>query len=334
MAFQYQLADAKRDPAIQAVAGACPNSADFINLVNMATRRLWKRGNFFETEWLLDLCVDSCVITWPRIVATVLGVRFSDRQPSQMRNSWWNIIGPWHCGCGEWCSNLLIKDINTGPTNREIADNTGKLIRYYITKDADVGKTITLYGRKYGNEPLQEKDSNGNWQMGLTITAAKPFATTTVLVTKIESVVRQATSGTARLYEYNATTDTLIDLATYWPNETNPRYRRSKVENWASIPICEDDNGRKNRHLQALIKLNYEPLVNDNDFLLIDDFDALALAIQAVKLEQANNVAESEAMWTKAIRELNFMDRNKNPGFKTSIRNLSMGSTRIITNPI
>lgn len=329
-----QLLDAKSSYEIKSVAGACPESSDFVSLVNAVTRRLMKRGNFFETEVLVRFCIYDCYVVWPSFVGTVLGVRFSKRNQSPIRNSWWSIIGPYGCG-NAWTSNVTIRDGNTVPTHNQVTGSEGKLIRYYVEKNPqDIGKTITIYGTKFGGGPLQEQVA-GVWRPGITITSAAPFATSTVLVTKITSVVRQATQGVTRLYEYNATDDELRDLAVYYPNETHPRMRSSVVENICAIPYCEDDNGRKFRTLEALVKLQFVDYVNDYDFLFIDDFDALALGIQAIKLEQANATAEAEAKWIQAIREMNYGTRDKQPELQTAIRlNVWGDGSRALVNPI
>lgn len=332
--LQYQLADAKNDLGIKAAAGACSSSADFLHLVNSVTRRLLKRGNFFETEIVLRICVHGCRIVYPSIVSTVLGLRFcGTREQMPIHNKWWSIVGPRNCNA-QWSSNIGVRDSNTVPTYREISGNTGKLIRYYVVKNEDIGKTITLYGQKYGGQPLQTKVGDV-WEMGETVTAANPFGTSASLVTKIDSVVRQPTQGLAYLYEYDAATDQLRDLAVYYPNETNPRFRSSVIENVCSVPFCSDENGVKTARVDALVKLEYQPLVNDWDFLLIDNLDAIALGMQAIKLEQAYDMAGAEAMWNAAILELNMEDRNKNPDLQTSITcNVFGDGSPALMNPI
>ncbi len=176
---------------------------------------------------------------------------------------------------------------------------------------------------------------DGAWRQGLTLAAAAPFGTTTKLVTKITSVTREASSGLMYLYEYDATTDLLRDLALYEPNETSPRYRTSMLDSMCSVPFCTDANGVKTAHVEALVKLDYRPLVNDNDFMLYDDLDAIALGIQAVKLEQANDHAGAEAKWMQAIREANYSTRDKQPELQTSIRlNVWGDGSPVLLNPI
>lgn len=332
MPYKFQLSDAKASYEIQSVAGACSNSAEFLALVNTVIRRLMRRGNFHELEWIVRVCISSCNVVWPEFVGTVLAMRFCRDNQSPMHNKWYSVIGTGNCG--GFGPGISVREGNTSPTYNQISGNTGKLIRYYPIKNADIGKTITLYGKQYGGQPLMEF-VDGVWRQGLTLTAAAPFGTTTVLVTEITSVVRQASQGPLYLYEYDAATDTLRDLAIYSPNETNPRWRTSIIDGSCSIPFCTDANGAKTARVDALVKLEYKPMVNDWDFMLVDNYDAIALGIQAIKLEQANQMDEALKMWMAAIAEMNCETRDKQPDLQTSIRSNIWGDgSYALMNPI
>jgi hypothetical protein len=332
VAYKFQLADAKAS-TLKNIAGVCPSSQAFVDLVNEAQRRLLKRGNWFGTEWLVQLCVQSCVITWPRYVGTVLGVRFCSGVPAELFNHWFSFIGP-HASHRGWHSDITIQDLNPAPCFSDISGTTGKLVRYHVVKNNDVGKKITLYGKQYGAQPLQEKVS-GIWVDGVTLTAASPFVSTSQMVTKITSITREATEGMAYLYEYDPVTNVLRDLSVFEPNETNPQYRRSHCIGFPRIThTCDNDpNELRYRRVEALVKLAFIPLKNDRDFLIIDDFDALKLACQSIKAEEGNNDSVAEAKMLKAVRELNFADRDAMPDNQTPVRVIAVDGRRI-TNPM
>lgn len=339
-AYRSQLQDARNDIGIKNVAGKCANSAEFSDLINRVTRRLLKRGAWWGSEVVVKLCVYGCDIVWPRYVGTVMGIRTCCGGQMEIKNNWYSILGPHHGHSIGWHSDLHMTDNGTAPCYSEISGNTGKFIRYHIVKNEDVGKTITFFGKQYGAQPLQEL-VNGVWQMGQTLIAVPPVAPpavsytqTTTLVTKIEEVTRQATQGMTYLYEVDPTTGLLRDLAVYEPNETNPQYRRSTIHGINALPSYTDSYGRKVRTIEALVKLEFVPVVNDRDFLLVDDFDALAMGIKALRLEEADDAQNAEIYFTKAIRELNFESRNRNPGSQFVVKSNVMGSSRTICNPI
>jgi len=329
--YKFQLSDAQANTSLVTASGVTSTSPQFISYVNEATRRLLRRGNWFDTEWEASFCVSGNVIAWPSWVGSVNGVRFGKSKPGQLFNNNYSFVGPHHRHSG-FHSDATVIDANPGPCQNEVTGTTGKYIRYYVVNNADIGKTITIYGSQYGDQPLQQT-VNGVVQMGNTIAAAAPYGTNGTLVTSIDSIVRQPTTGMAYLYEYDPVAGTIRDLASFEPNETNPRVRRSFIQNAPYNPCGPDANGIYWTTVIALVKLAYRPLVNSWDFLLIDNFDALKLMIQAIKAEESNDDQTAEIKIAKAIRELNFELREKNADDQMAVRvNAVMG--RRIYNPI
>lgn len=348
-AYRLQLSDARNATEIKNIAGKCSNSEQFANLVNVVTRRLLKRGAWWGTDAVVRLCAFSCEIVWPNFVGTILGVRTCAGQMN-LKNNWYAIMGPSTCyadwGGSNWGAmgsgygyggnvKAVGFDSGTSCTQNAITGNTGKFLRYHIVNSEDVGKTITFYGKQYGAQPLQEK-VNGVTEMGLTLTAvAGPNdAQTSVLVTQLGQITRERTVGMTYLYEFDPATGLLRMLSVFQPNETNPQYRKTTIQNFGTIPFSEDANGVKSWNIEALVKLEYVPAANDRDFLLIDDLDALKLGIQALQFEDAHDYANAEITWKLAIRELNYESRSKQPGNQLVIRSRVMGSNRTVSNPI
>lgn len=346
-AYQYTLGDARASKRIKDVARDCSSSTDFADKINSVTRMLMKRGNWWETEVLVRLCVKGCKIVWPKYVGTVTGVRFCCFGQMQIQNGWYGILGPMGSsgtyaagygaysgiGFGGWLAPTMF-DKDTSPVHTQITGNTGHFVRYNVVKANDYGKTIRIYGTKYGGQPLQELDANGVWQMGITLTAVFPYAQSTDLITRIDQVVREQTEGMTYLYQYDQVTTQQLQLAVYEPNETNPQYRQSMVTGFNQIRNGEDANGQKIWTLDAMVKLAFYPVTNDRDFLFIGDYDALAFGIQALNFDNDNDAQNSEAYFTKAIRELNFESRDKNPAQSFVVQARFMGRQTVVSNPI
>jgi hypothetical protein len=325
MAFKLQVADVRQDPGIIDVSGVCHDSTKFRDQVDTVIRQLLKRGGWFGTQVLTKFCIHNCSITLPRHVGTLLATRFCNAGFAPIHNNWYAIVGP---SSGVWnmvdyAGGLSLRDDGLAPTYRDVIGNDGKQIAYHVVKRADVGKQITIYGFQAGGQPLQTKQADGTWKMGVTITAQPAGgvslpAMTTQLVTKITSVVREQSEGMAYLYQYDATNG-LIDMAEYQPTETNPQYRRTKILNSCGLGHV-DDYDRRVMQMEAMVKLEYIKLVNEWDFLIIDDLDAIRYGIQALKAETAGDADQAEIFWAKAIRELNFTDRDKTPYNQISVR--------------
>ena len=334
MAYQFTLLDAKNRGAFRAISGVSSNSAKFIDLVNEAQSRLIKRGDFFGMVQTMQLLFQGCVVSWPREVGTILGVR-KGHGSFQIQNQWYSFTGSWrqHHSC--YHGDVTFEDLEPAPVYNEIFNApNGMQIRYYVTNPNDLVKKITLFGFKYGGQPLQESVA-GATVNGLTLTAGTPWVSTSEYVTQISSITREATQGMAYLYQYNPANGMLVDLAVFQPDDTNPRFRRSIVRNF-SMRFCkpEDDPTKpKFNSIEALVKLKFIPVANDRDFLLVDDLDALKFMIQAITAEEANDHQTAETLITKAIRELNFSDREKTPDNMTPVMVQCLSGTRGIHNP-
>ena len=316
MTFTLQLRDVRNSLAIKSVAGVCTDSPEFLALVNEVVQRLLLRGGLWNTEFLLRVCIYNSCITWPRIVGTVLGVR-SCCGDHQMRNNWYSIIGPRDC---QWSSSYTISDQNTAATYNDISGSEGKYIRLYPTKREDVGKTVTLFGIDPGSQPLQQK-INGVWQRGITLTLQIPFVQSAVLVQRIDSVVKEVTQANVLAYEYESSTGYQRDIALWEPTETHPEYRRSKVHGYCQIPTgCSESNGVTLKTIEALVKLNFYDVVNDEDFMPIGNIYALKQGLQALRLEEANQDAQAGQKWLSAVDQLNMELRSRIPGQQTMIR--------------
>ena len=324
--FQKTLQDAMNYGPFAAIAGVPTSSPQFADLLNEATRRLLRRGDWFDTDFQLNLCVSGTIIAWPRCVGAIRGVRFAGNhhhRAASLFNNWFSFIRP---EIGSWGGRhgwAVIEDMNRAPTANDITGTTGKNLRYYTALAADNGKTITFFGNQYGAQPLQEQQvvgsQSGQTVNGMTLTAAAPYATNGVLVTNIDAITRQATQGPAYLYEYDPVANTLRDLAFFEPGDTNPRFRRSRIVSKSATCSAPDANGICWTSIEALVKVEFVPVVNPRDFLMIDNFDALKFMIQAINCEEADDEQTAEVKITKAIRELNFELRNKNLDGQTSV---------------
>lgn len=337
MAYELQLGDLRNDSGIRDVSGVCHDSQKFRDQINTVTERLMEMGGWWGTEVLMKICFTGCRIVWPKQVGTVLGVRGCRGGSVPIKNNHWAIWGYMPggcCGMDTFRGNAVMYDDGTSPVQQEIVGNDGRYIRLHIVKATDVGKTVKIFGFQYGNQPLQELDSDGNWQMGITLTAALADVQTSVLVTKITDLVFDRTQGRKWLYQVHPTSGDLMNVGMYEPEETSAAYRVSRVQNVASLGGYKDDNDRCIRQAEALVKLEFVPAMDDNDFVMLDNLAAIELGIAALRAERSNDDVLAETKWVKAIRELNRQIRNKNPSLQTVIRTNDLSSCGVFYSPI
>jgi hypothetical protein len=300
--------------------------------VNEAQRRLLRRGDWYGTDVLVEFRVHNRCITWPRQVGTILGVNMGRHGDGKnVQNNWYSILHhgfSHHHGCHE---QGILQDIGTGTTYRDITGCPGSYIYAWAQKREDWGKTVTIYGRDTNLQPLMEK-VNGQWQAGNTLTlggtiAGQYVSSPTMVVNPLTSVTKEVTQGNVILYSYDPTVATVpgFDIAQYEPGETNPQYRKSRIGDHAffrnvSTPISGGTTGEPHCHkITALVKLAFIPIVSCNDFLMIDNLDALSLMIEALRFEKAKDSASKAEKEAEAIKELNMELRDKFPNGATVV---------------
>jgi hypothetical protein len=301
------------------IAGVCATSPDFAGYVNQATRQLMRRGNFFGTVQPMRGCVYDNCITWPRQVGTVLAVNQNGHY-TELSNRWYQFM-PWAgvdlcsfgLGPGHWHQFRETTFDGTTPVFNPIPFGLSRYILAFPSVQADIGKTITLFGKDSNGQTVMQKMTDGTWQEGITLTLALPYTQTPMLFQKITRVVKDVTQGVVRLYQWDGVTlnpdgsANLSDCALYDPSETSPDYQHSRMSG------CRNSNCPTGFQITALVKLAFFPVVNDNDLVLIENQDALAIFIQSIKYREKGDAARAVQWERDAFRELNYQMRDMFP---------------------
>ena len=307
---------AAKESRLKRIAGVCTDNAEFKALLNDATRMLMNRGSWWATVQPLQGCVYNNCITWNRYVGTVLAVNVGC-QTGHLSNHWYEFM-PMEagmvshyraCNCG---GTINVVADGMSPVYRQIECNQEMYIRAYIDRNTDVGKTITLFGINNNGQPIRSLRDDGTYQDGVILTFAKPYVSTSFPVRKITKVIKDTTDGNITLWQYDATNDVLLDMATYEPGETAPSYRHSKIMGYRAGCNCSGTCGGLTR-IQALVKLEFVPVVYDTDLVLIENVDALATAMQSIKASDAYDPKTAEAEMARAVHELNLELSNRFP---------------------
>ncbi len=146
---------------------------------------------------------------------------------------------------------------------------------------------------------------------------ALPFVSTTKRYREITRVVRDKTSFPGRLYYYDPDNNVLRDCAVYDPTDTAPDFRFTKIPGLASSRTTSCANG--SRQVSALAKLQFIPVENDNDLVLISNLDAIGNMIQGIRKSDGGDSAGGELDVRRAVLEMNLELRNKFPESQSPI---------------
>lgn len=322
------------------IIGVCPTSPQFVDLVNEAVSRLMTYGDWWATTAKARVCVSRNCVAWPRWVGTILAINWGGHN-RPIQNGWYDFIpvSSNDCLCyGRWKSNLTIVDDGLTPVFNNVPCGSSNYIRAYTRLQADVGQTVHLFGIDENGQTVMSKDASDQWYEGEILTLATPYVQSAIKYREVTRVIKSETTGPIDLYQYDSSTDLLLDMAHYEPSETNPMYRHSTVRGgfYGSITgnCCTSSTGTTARKVEILAKVQHIPAIQDTDTIQIDNIPALKLMIQAVRLEEAGDDDGSMKKQTLAIKELNRQLRNKLPLDQIPIYWESNGTARPVLHGI
>lgn len=324
------LKEAKQS-TLSDVASACSSSEKFVEYVNQAARQLLARGNWMNSIQKIRICSYTGCIVWPRWVELPLAVMACGSNIT-LKGNWFEFMpvdggdlravawqfgpsGGAALGGAPGFSAIAAVNQTYTPVHREIVGRDGMYLRAYVTRNADVGKTMTVFGTDQYGQTIRTTHPDGVYKDGAVITFAKPFAGIPMKVKSIDRVLKDRTAGMINLYQYDADGDQLIDCAAYEPSETNPTYQRTIVNaglynQW----MAGNADGRCCAvPYTALVKMKFIPAYHDEDVIVVDNLDALKLMITAIKMGDAGDIDGKRSYEADAVRELNLQLRNIMP---------------------
>ena len=301
------------------------SSDDFKSMLNQATRKLMNRGPGERAWWgtvqKLQICTYENCLTWPRWVGTPIAINTFGRSVP-VKDSWYSFMpfsrGDWNCGGFSWSGgccrgNLAMENTGTSPVFKNVPCGKDYYIRAYPQTRQDIGKVITIFGTDYNGQEIRTKRADGTFQDGVEITIAVPYASTPFKIRHISRVLKPVTANVVRLYQYDADNDLLLDCAVYYPKETSPNYRTSRIRGALRRGNCSSQGCDGLISVQAMVKLEFIPVEEDNDLVLIENIDALQLMMQSIRAQEGGDIQESQDFEAAAIRELNLRLEDKIP---------------------
>lgn len=320
---------ARQDERLVTVAGKCGNTDTFLSYLNNAINSLMSGNDWFSTLQRIEVCVDSNCIAWPNFVGKVRAVNICGR--SMLTEGMWYSFMPFRAGnCNpQTCfrSDYRVENQGLVPTFKQIPCGSDWYLRLYIERQADLGKTVTIYGVDSHGQVIRTRKADGEYTEGVTLVAAKPFASTPFTIRKIERVsIEDGFEGNSRLYGYDATLDLRYYLALYEPGMTEPAYVFQRIIGGGCCDVNSSCNGI--RSVAALIKLNDDPLRLDTDILQIQNVEAIKQMIQAIKKEEAGDFAGYRERQNAAIKEMNGQERDWIPDNQVPVQVNPWGSAQ------
>jgi hypothetical protein len=231
---------------------------------------------------------------------------------------------------GYKCGTLQGFDRNVVNTAYDLTP-TNQYLRIYITDARDIGAKFLISGALDANG-VGIYTNDVNLQVdGFYLLGDQPFATSSSIVTSFQAFSKPVTYGDVLLYQVDATTLEEVLLSRYTPQETNPTYRRYFIK---SLPCgcCQSPTNPGYAQVTTLLKVEYQPVINPSDFLIIGNIPALKAECQSIRFSEIDN-ATSEALSVKkhedAVALLNAELKHYIGALKPAINVAPYGSAKL-----
>jgi hypothetical protein len=273
----------------------CATDARVIDYTNQAIERLLWMGKYANTYVKFSVSVGSAnTITWPRELESIERVAVGV-YPISARSLFHEFL---QHGFG------LLADADTAPcelvdrpsacTNLDVG--TGVKIRLYPGGTVDNNKVFRLQGLdSSGNRIYTEYPAASNlWVDGVNLTSGSPYAETTQLWSSLVSVQKPITQLPVTVKAYNPTTLVETTVGIWYPDETNPEYRRSL------IPGLKNSGQTTVTVIGKLAKRNIR---GDDDWVIPSNLPAIKLMTRAIWLEENDRIKDA-ILYEQKARQL------------------------------
>lgn len=293
--------------------GDLPRLASYIN---QATNELMMAAP--ETGWadgwdkiVLDLPCTENYLTLPPQYARMINIAVC-RVAIPIYNNFYEVleagIGVQSPCAGRWgCGIQAAFERTNVPTAVDLPPSN-QYLRVYLTDPRDIGKRILfLDARDAAGNGIYSTDI-GNQISGFPLVFSQPFTTSTFIVTRFNAIQKDVTYGDIVLKSVDATTGEETFLSRYTPRQTNPVYRRYYLQAGCPWNINTSSTTPHTRQVTAMAKLEYRPVSEPTDLLLISNLPALKAKCESIRFSELDNPTALQMAAAKhagAIRLLN-----------------------------
>lgn len=308
------------------IIGKCQSDIpEIANYVNTAQQRLLYAAEACDESWWgtwaevrLNVSRAAPYITLPREIARLEAITICDK-PVPVLNQFYEYLqfgngrmqkrrlnNANHIRAAYTRNNaVLFTDLTNGP----------QLISLFGSDATDLQgtKRVLVQGLDQNGQVVYTNDG-GNTIIGEFVTLKAPFATTTNQYSLITGIQKDVTAGPVQIFQMSPVDSSQILLSTMEPGEQTTDYRRYFFD---CLPCgcCPTPNSPTTTascsqppQVTAIAKLELIPVVNDTDYLLFHNLEAIIQECQAVRFSEMDNAAAKQQAalhHREAIRLLN-----------------------------
>jgi len=222
-------------------------------------------------------------ITTPANVARLI-VMDVCKTPVPIRNEFYEFlefgVGFQPKGCNSTCQQLQAYEREMVVTMADLVPPA--IIRIFPGDDSDVGKTVLIQGQDSNGQTVISKDAAGSPYLGERLTLAVPFTDSANYYSVLTGIQKDVTGFPVTFSQVNPDTFVETSLSHMEPNETTAQYRKYYIN---GLPNRCCNTTSTQIQVIAKGKLDFVPVKNEEDYLIIQCIPALIREVQAMRDE-------------------------------------------------
>ncbi len=280
------------------VLGVCKDEIVFPRLTD-AVRLISNMGIQDPSIAEMSLCVCDGCVTLPADVDTPLAVNAAGF-PTLLRDQWYqyHVNGTGSSCCVPWGYTDVL-----GAQFATFRDPSGPVaLVAEVESPTDSNCLLRVFGWDENGKRIYTTDSTGALRDGFLVPTVFGFSEpnpAAPLVSRIDRIQKASTNGFIKLLAVNSDGSPHTTIGYYLPFETAPSYVRIKVpdRNWLKIRYR-----RRNFEVRSV-----------NDWINVDNREALILCVKAVQQRRKNNTDLAKTLESEASRILSLEAEAKRP---------------------
>lgn len=280
------------------VLGSCSDSVLFPRLTD-AVRLIASMGLQDPSLGEMSLCVCDGCVTLPPDVKTPLAINQAG-YPTLLRDQWfqYHVNGPGNSECVPWGYSDVLG--NNYCTYKDPSAPVQLVAQ--VESQVDSNTPLRVFGWDVNGKRIYTLNNAGLLQDGMLVPTVFGFSEPNPqapLIARFDRVQKAVTNGYVNLLAINADGTPHTTLGHYAPFETAPNYVRIRVpdRNWLRIRYRKKD---------------FE-VRSVNDWINVENREALILAVKAVHQRRKNNTDLGKTLESEASRILGLEAESKRP---------------------
>lgn len=248
-------------------------------------------GTWVHMVFNVTVTNHTAKIITPREIARIIALDICNR-PRFIRNGFFEylIFGtgakPRPCG-SNCCATQQAFERDNVVLLTDFPTTAPQFVRFYPSDSGDVGKRVVLSGiDQNGKQVLATDPVTGLASIGEVIILALPFSTSINQYQQVQGILKDQTKGPVTIFAVDPSSLSQTQISSMETNETSASYREYLLD---GLPFrcCNQPLGSV--QVQAQCKLDFIPVVNDTDPLIIQSIPALLEECQSLRYSRMDS---------------------------------------------